>query len=59
MYLKTLFREAKQVGGSLNLKQSYPYIETLKEINISCDGNKVSITVTKVIRMIMFIWFNF
>jgi hypothetical protein len=30
------------------LKQSYPYIETLKEVNISCDGNKVSVTVSKV-----------
>lgn len=40
-------REAKQIGGSLSLKQKFPYIDSLKQISLSCDGNKVCITASK------------
>lgn len=41
-------REAKSIGGSINLKQQLPNFDTLRDLGISCDGNKVTMTVTKV-----------
>ena len=41
-------REAKAVGGSMNLKQKLPNFDALKDLGISCDGNKVTMTVIKV-----------
>lgn len=45
-------REAKAVGGSINLKQKLPNFDVLKDLGISCDGNKVTMTVIKVIFFI-------
>ncbi|CAF0790150.1 unnamed protein product [Brachionus calyciflorus] len=40
-------REAKSIGGSMNLKQKLPIFDTIKDLGISCDGNKVTMTVMK------------
>lgn len=48
-------REAKLVGGSMNLKQQLPNFDTLKDLGLSCDGNKVTMTVLKV-KLIKFIY---
>jgi hypothetical protein len=40
--------EAKQIGGSLNLKKLYPSVDSLNVLSVSCDGNKISITARKV-----------
>ena len=42
------FREAKAVGGSMNLREQLPLFYGLKDLGISCDGNKVTMTITKV-----------
>ena len=36
------------IGGSMNLKQQLPNFETIRDLGISCDGNNVTMTVTKV-----------
>ena len=41
-------REAKSYGGSINMKQQLPVFDSLKDLGISCDGNKVTMTVIKV-----------
>lgn len=42
------FRDAKMIGGSMNLKQQLPNFDTIRDLGISCDGNNVTMTVTKV-----------
>lgn len=36
------------IGGSMNLKQQLPNFDTIRDLGISCDGNNVTMTVTKV-----------
>lgn len=45
-------RDAKIVGGSMNLKQQLPNFDTIRDLGISCDGNNVTMTVTKVKSLI-------
>ena len=41
-------REAKTIGGFLNLKQKLPNFDAIKDLGLSCDGYKVTMTVLKV-----------
>jgi intraflagellar transport protein 140 len=41
-------REAKSIGGSMNMKTQLPNFGTLRDLGISCDGSKVTMTVIKV-----------
>ena len=50
-------REAKSIGGSMNLKQQLVNFDSLRDLGISCDGNKVTMTVMKVRHFGQFISF--
>jgi intraflagellar transport protein 140 len=41
-------RDAKSIGGVMNLKQKLPNFDVLRDLGVSCDGNKVTMSVTKV-----------
>jgi intraflagellar transport protein 140 len=40
-------REAKSIGGSINMKQAIPLFDSIRDLGISCDGNKVTMTIMK------------
>ena len=44
-------REAKAIGGFMNLKQQLPNFDSIKDLGLSCDGYKVTMTVLKVIYL--------
>lgn len=41
-------REAKAIGGFMNLKQKLPNFDAIKDLGVSCDGYKVTMTILKV-----------
>jgi len=37
-------REAKAIGGFMNLRQKLPNFDAIKDLGVSCDGYKVTMT---------------
>ena len=40
-------REAKAIGGFMNLRQKLPNFDAIKDLGVSCDGYKVTMTILK------------
>ena len=71
MFFFNFKREAKGLGGSMNLREKLPLFNQVKDLGISCDGSKVTMTIMKVITcfypiqllnnfdIIIFIFFSF